>query len=109
VRNFFLILLLIGCNTAKRTSNIPLPTGQKAALTVIRLDGSKSRIINGDGKGFIKTWNWRQIKGSSYPIDNSSLMVTQTKVGSGNFAWELTGIDNLGNVGKDTFYYPKRK
>lgn len=92
------IILLIGCTAPKRTM---------ITLTTIRLDGSRSRVIDGNGKGFIKTWNWRQISGPSYPIDNSKAMITHTKVGPGSYAWELTGIDDQGNIGKDTFYFKK--
>jgi hypothetical protein len=87
------MILLIGCTTSRRV----------ATLTTVKLDGSKSKVLNGDGKGHINNWNWRQIKGATYPIDNYKSMVTQTKVVKGTFAWELTGIDNLGNIGKDTF------
>ena len=87
-----LFVLFIGC-VAQR----------KAANTVI-LDGTASRIINGDGTGYFKTWQWRQIQGNTYPIDNPSSVTTQTQITkSGNYAWELVGKDNLNNVGKDTF------
>ena len=76
-------------------------------LTTIYLNGSRSRIINGNGTGYFKSWKWRQIKGPACRINNSSLMITQTKIGHGSFAWELTVTDNLNDVGKDTFYFVK--
>lgn len=90
---YVLLILLISCTTSKRV----------ATLTTVRLDGSKSKVLNGDGKGSINNWDWRQIKGMVSPIDNYKSKVTQTRVVSGAYAWELTGIDNLGNIGKDTF------
>lgn len=95
---YLFLIWIIGCTTQKRMA---------VTLTTIRLDGSKSRVVNGDGKGYIKTWNWRQISGPSCPINNHRAMIAQTRVGKGSYAWELTGIDNLGNVGKDTFYFKK--
>lgn len=70
----------------------------------IILDGSKSKIINGDGKGYFKRFHWRQIQGNAFPIENPESMNTTTKVAAGSYAWEITGVDNLGNEGKDTVY-----
>ena len=93
---YLLLILLIGCTTSKKV--IPTPI-----LHTIILDGTNSKIINGDGKGYIQSFQWKQIQGSIFPIENPSLVKTQTNVASGTYAWELTGIDNLGNTGKDTF------
>ena len=100
MRFIYAILLLIGCSTSKTTLRAP-----DTAIITIRLDGSKSRIINGNGKGYIKTWKWRQIQGPYYPIDNSNSIVTKTSIGHGNYAWEAYGEDNLGNADKDTFNF----
>lgn len=88
------LLLISGCITKRvaTTSN------------VVILDGSASRIINGDGNGYFTSWQWRQISGSPSLILNSSALITQTTIsGSGVYKWELTGRDNIGNVAKDTF------
>jgi hypothetical protein len=93
---YWLFILLIGCNVARRTST--------PAYHTIILDGSKSKIINGDGKGYFKHFQWRQIQGTRFPIENPESINTTTKVISGSYAWEITGVDNLGNAGKDTVY-----
>lgn len=90
---YLLFILLIGCNVARRTS-----------YHTISLNGSKSKIINGDGKGYFKHFQWRQIQGTRFPIENPESINTTTKVISGSYAWEITGVDNLGNAGKDTVY-----
>lgn len=89
------MILILGCTSTRNA--------RKEYTTVI-LDGTASKIIGGGGQGYFKNWEWEQILGQSHLIDNPSLMQTQTKVTSGSYAWELTGIDNLGNVGKDTFF-----
>ena len=93
---YLLFILLIGCNVARRTST---PT-----YHVVSLDGSKSKIINGDGKGYFKHFQWRQIQGTRFPIGNPESMNTTTKVTAGSYAWEITGVDNLGNTGRDTVF-----
>lgn len=84
---------MCGCTVSKITTS----------ETVI-LDGSRSYIKGGDGSGYIKAWNWKQIEGSYCPIDAPQNSITKTTVtAGGRYSWELTGIDNLNQVAKDTF------
>lgn len=90
-----IVFLLSGCTVSNRHSTV----------TVV-LDGSKSRVIGGDGTGFVRMWKWRQLKGQPSVILNSSAMITETSVdASCDCEWELTGMDNLGNVQADTLYF----
>jgi hypothetical protein len=92
---YFLVILLIGCSATRTTTTVK---------TVI-LDATKSRVINGNCKGYFKVFNWRQIQGKVFPIENPALVKTYVKVEKGSYAWEIVGIDNLGNIGKDTVYF----
>lgn len=69
--------------------------------TVI-LDGSASKIKGGNGHGYFTTWRWRQIKGPVTAIENPNAKITKTIITSGSYEWELIGVDNMNNVGKDT-------
>lgn len=93
MKYWVIIFVISGCIFPKKTTS-----------TTVILDGSKSYISGGDGSGYFKSWNWRQIQGTFVPIDSPKNLITKTVVtSSGNYSWELTGIDNLNQVGKDTF------
>ena len=69
------------------------------ATATVLLDGSRSSVT---GAGYFIGWNWRQIKGNPAVITNPKLQVTETVITKGDYAWELTGTDNLKQIGKDT-------
>lgn len=92
MKYLFLILIFFSCVTSDKTASV-----------TINLDGSRSRIVNGDGHGYIKDIQWRQVTGTPATISNPKSIVAITQVKSGTYSWELRGIDNLGNMGKDTF------
>lgn len=109
-----LFLILVSCNTTKPLPPKPpivTPTedtinvvDRRINPTFVELDGTKSKIINGDGKGYFTSWRWRQILGKRFPIDSSGYVRAYTKIkSSGKYAYELEGWDNTGNLGKDTF------
>ena len=77
---------------------------KKITSTTVILDGSKSHISGGDGSGYFKSWNWRQIQGNPFAIESPKSLITKTVItANGVYSWELTGTDNLNQVGKDTF------
>lgn len=96
MKRLLLLLMITGCVSSRKS------------YTIIKLDGSKSKILYGNGKGFIKYWKWRQIKGAASTINSPNLIITQTSIDSNGGAWEGSATDNLGNEDKDTFYYPKK-
>lgn len=81
-----ILILLLGCNVTKRS-----------APSTIVLDGSKSYITGGDGKGTL-SYYWEQKAGQPLSIDNPnapSIVVPLTLSGS---VWQLKVKDNLGNT-----------
>lgn len=79
-------------------------------MTTVILDGSSSKIVGGDGSGYIKSWEWKQVKGQGFAIGNPSSMVTETTISRNcDCAWELTGVDNLGQIKKDTLVFKNGK
>lgn len=88
------LILLIGCTVAKRVDT----------QTKVILDGSKSFISGGNGKGYITSWYWTQIQGTRFPIVNPTAPTTETIVqGKGDFAWQLKVKDNLGQPDSATY------
>lgn len=83
------LILLFGCTTT---------------LNTVTLDGSASRVLNGDGTGYIKEVKWLQISGPQARIIGAAKIIATTEIKyPDTYSWELIGTDNLGNVGKDTF------
>lgn len=78
-----ILILLLGCNVTKRSAS------------TITLDGSKSYITGGDGKGTLSFY-WQQKAGQPINIGNPnaiSILVPLTISGS---VWQLKVIDNFG-------------
>ena len=88
-----LLILFLGC------------TMPREAVRIVVLDGTGSKIIGGDGSGYIKSLQWKQLSGPTSIINNSNSIVALTQITGGSYSWELVGVDNLNNIGKDTFYY----
>ena len=85
---YVVLILLFGC-VSRRVAT---------TQTTVLLDGTRSYITGGNGKGYFAKWEWKQIKGTNGFIGNAYLPATQTTVqGSGVFAWQLKVTDNLGN------------
>jgi len=81
-----ILILLLGCNVTKRS-----------APSTIVLDGSKSYITGGDGKGTLSFY-WQQKAGQPINIGNPnaiSIVVPLTISGS---VWQLKVKDNFGNT-----------
>jgi hypothetical protein len=90
-----LVLLLIGCDVSKRVVTTP--------KTII-LDGSKSYVSGGNGKGYIISFYWQQKAGQSVKVSNQTLQsISLMPLHPGDYAFQLKVIDNLGN--KDSTIY----
>lgn len=88
-----LLILFLGCTMSRK------------AVRIIVLDGTASKIIGGNGSGYIKSLQWKQLTGPTAIITNANSIVALTQITSGTYSWELVGTDNLNNIGKDTFHY----
>jgi len=90
-----LVLLLIGCDVSKRVVTTP---------KMIVLDGSRSYISGGDGKGSIISFYWQQKAGQSVKVSNqTSQSISLMPLHPGSYTFQLKVTDNLGN--KDSTIY----
>lgn len=106
---------MVRCSTAKHipVPPIPVPVPDSDTIlvmdriinpTIVHLDGSRSKVLNGDGTGYIKSFKWRQIRGKRFVIDSANNIKATTIVkASGKSAYELIVYDNQGHSDKDTF------
>ncbi len=89
-------IIICSCTTVKEA--------RKTTTTVV-LDSSGSYIKGGDGKGYFTMWNWKQIAGEKATIENPSAAVTRAYITNGNYVWQMTITDNLGQTKTDTVSY----
>lgn len=87
----FLILTLNSC------------TQRRIATTKYQviLNATPSFVKGGDNKGYIVSWQWRQIEGKGQ-TKNAKSPIAIYIVDGGLNKWELSTWDNLGIITKDT-------
>jgi hypothetical protein len=86
IKILIIAIVLAGCTAGRIASE----TKYK-----VTLDASPSYVAGGDGKGYIVSWQWRQIEGSKAIIENPNSAKTITIVSTGDFAFEVCTVDNL--------------
>lgn len=89
---WLVLILLCSCNVIQ---------ARKTTTTVL-LDSSGSYIKGGDGKGYFTDWSWKQIAGEKATIENPNAATTRAYITNGNYAWQMTITDNLGQTKTDT-------